>query len=179
MAIFCLLAVASLLAKDESCPLSTPEGRHLNLCSMAIFSLLAAASPLAKDEGCPTLSTPGSAEEGYLNLCPMESYFVLAAASPLAKDEGCPTLSTRGSAEEEHLNPCPQAIASYYLQAAASPLPKDEYYEGQSLSTPGSAAYSSCLLRSSTTDPMGSNASVTQLLHPRLHQPYRRALHVI
>ena len=153
---------------------------------MASYYVLGAANPPAKDEGCPSLSTPGSAEGGYLDLCPMARYCALMAARPLVKDENCPT----GSVEERHLN-----LASHYALAAASPLTKDENCtnlstsgsnerdlkrletsghaapapaptDSQSLTTPSLAAYSTCLVCSSTTYPMA---------HPR---PHRRALHV-
>src|SRR6266576_459017 len=91
----------------------------------------------------------------------MASYYVLAAASPLAKDESCPSLSTPGSAEAEERDLNPLATLGH---AASAPAPTN----WQSLTTPGSAAYSPCLLSSSTTHPMGPNASVTQLSHPRL-----------
>jgi hypothetical protein len=151
--------------------LGLAEERHLNLCPMASYYVLAVAGPLAREEscptgsneerGCPSLSTQGSAEERHLSLCPMASYCVQAAASSLAKDESCPSLSTPGSAgaEERHLNPL-----ATLGHAASAPAPTDS----QSLTTPASAAYSSCLPSSSTTHPMGSNASVTQLSHPRL-----------
>jgi hypothetical protein len=76
-------------------------------------------------------------------------YYVLAAS------ESCP----RGSAEEWHLNP----LATLgHATTALAPI------DSQSLTSPGSAAHSSCPLSSSTTYPRGSNASVTQLRHPRL-----------
>jgi hypothetical protein len=146
--------------------LGSAEERHLNLCSMASYYGLAAAGPLAKDESCPL----GPAEERHLYLCPMASYPVLAAASPLAKDDSCPSLSTSGSNEERYLN-----LLATLGHAASAPAPTDS----QSLTTPGSVAYSSCLLRTSTTYPMSSNASVTQLSHPRLHPPHRRVSFVL
>src|SRR6266566_8785403 len=151
MASYYVLAAASPLAKNESCPTGSAEERHLNLCPMASYYVLAAASPLAKDESCPT----GSAEGRHFDLRPMASYYVLAAASPLAMDERCPSpsLSTPGSNEERHLN-----LLATLGHAASAPAPPDS----QSLTTPGSAAYSPYLLRSSTTYPMGSNASLTQ-----------------
>src|SRR6267154_5255181 len=97
-----------------------------------------------------------------------ERYLAVASQAPLAKDESCPSLSTPGSAEQRDLNP----LASL---GHAPSTPTDS----QSLTTPGSKAYSSCLLRSSSTYPMGSKSSVTQLSHPRLHPPHRRALHVL
>jgi hypothetical protein len=122
--------------------------------------VLAAASPLAKDESCQSLSTPGSAEERHLSLA---SYYVLEAVSLLAKDESCPSLSTPGSAEAEERDLDPLGILGH---AAPAPAPTDS--RTRSLATPASAACSSCLLSLSTTHPMGSNASVTQLSHPRL-----------
>jgi hypothetical protein len=147
---------------------------HLNLCPMASY-VLAPAGPLAKPggESCP--SALGSSEERHL---PMGSYYELAPAGPLAKDESCPSLSALGSAEERYLNLCPEELhlnlcpIAATLGHAASAAPTDS----QSLTTPGSAACSSCLLRSPTMHPMGSNAPGTQL--PRLHPPHRRALHV-
>src|SRR6266852_2897379 len=139
MASYYVLGAASPLAKGCSA--------YLNLCPIASYYVLAAASPLTMDEGCPSLSTPGSAEEGYLNLCPMASYYVqAAAASPLSKNdpEGpSPTrsLSTPGSAEERHLNPF-----ATLGHAASVSAPTG----CQSLTTPGLAGYSPCLLRSST-----------------------------
>jgi hypothetical protein len=125
--------------------------------------VLAPASPLANDERCPSLPALGSAEEWHLNLCPVVSYYVLAAAGPLAKDESYPpSLSAVGSAEEKHLGP----LAATLRHGATAPVPT---------TAPGSAAYSSCLLHLPTTYPMDSNASVTQLSHPRLH---RRLFHV-
>jgi len=99
------------------------------------------------------LSTLGSPEEslGRLLYHSLASYYVLAALGP----EDLNLLATSG-------------------HVASAPAPTDS----QSLTTPGSKAYSSCLLRSSTTYPMGSNASVTQLSQSRLHPPHRRAPHV-
>jgi hypothetical protein len=178
-------------SRNQSClsTLGSTEEQHLNLCSMASYDVLAAASPGSAEEGhlnlCPMVNdyvlvaaaSPGSAEEGHLNLYPMVNYYVLAAVNPMIKDESCPSLSTPDVARAEgSLNLCPLAMASNYVQAAASPGPLAQDECPPSLSAPGFAAYSPCLLRSSATYPMGSSVSVTQLLHPRLLQPHRRAL---
>ena len=151
--------------------LGSAEEGHSNLVR---DYLLAAASPLAKDESCPTLSTPGSTEERDMNLSTpgsteerdlnllymMASYYVLAPASPLARDESCLSLSTPGSAEagERDLNPL-----ATLGRAASVPAPTNS----QSMTTPGSSAYSSCLLSSSATHSVGSNVSVMLLSHPQ------------
>jgi hypothetical protein len=123
--------------------------------------------------GLASNSSNGPSQDQGRHLNPTVNHVL--AAGPLAKGESCPGLSTplAGSAEERQLNP----LAT--LGHAAS----DPALTGsQSLTSPGCAAYSSCLpvLSSSTTYPMGSNASVTQLslAHPWLHPPHRRALHV-
>ena len=88
----------------------------------------------------------------------LASYHVLAAEGPgpLAKDEGCPSLLAVGSgqrsAEEKHLS-----LLATSRHVAIAPAPTD----GQGLMTPGLPAYLLCLLCSSTTYLMGSNASVT------------------
>jgi hypothetical protein len=141
------------------------------------MAFLTAPDPTAGLVEVGRRSVPG--QERDLNLCPMGCH-VLAPASPLAKGESCPSLSTPGSAEEWHLNLRPSLLTPCSAEAdseqrdldplatlghaASAPAPTDS----QSRTTPGSAAYSSCLLSSSTTHPMGSNASVTQLSHPRL-----------
>ena len=163
MASYCVLAPTGPLVKDESCPslsgLGSAQDWHLNLCPMAPYYVLALAGPLVKDESCPSLSALGSAEAYHLNLCPLASYYVPGSSDPLAKNESCPSLLTPRSAEEDRLNPL-----ATLGNATTAPAPTDSV----SLTTPSSAAYPSCLLRSSTTYPMGSNASV-QLSHPRLH----------
>jgi hypothetical protein len=141
------------------------------------MAFLTAPDPTAGLVEVGRRSVPG--QERDLNLCPMGCH-VLAPASPLAKGESCPSLSTPGSAEEWHLNLRPSLLTPCSAEAdseqrdldplatlghaASAPAPTDS----QSRTTPGSAAYSSCLPSSSTTHPMGSNASVTQLSHPRL-----------
>ena len=170
MASYRVLAPASPLTHDESCPslsalgsaLGSVQEWHLNLCPMALYYVLALAGPLVKDESCPSLSALGSAEACYLNLCPMARYYVLAPGSsdPLVENESCPSLLTPSSAEEDHLNPL-----ATLGNATTAPAPTDSV----SLMTSSSAAYPSCLLRSSTTYPMGSNVSV-QLSHPRPHR---------
>jgi hypothetical protein len=184
MASYYVLAAAGPLAKDENCPTGSAD---LNLRPVASYHVPAVADPLAKDESCPTCSV----EEPRLNL----GSYALAEANLLAKGESCPSLSTPGS-NEGHLNLCP--MASHHLLALAgavqkyesspslpTPASNKEWMETlgraspgyrQSLTTPGCAAHLPRLLRSSTTHP-GSNASVTQLSHPWLHPPYRRALH--
>jgi hypothetical protein len=178
------------LASNSSNGPSQDQGRHLNSCQ--IVNHVLSAGPLSK-ESCPTSNIPtnrrsndsetlaglasnssnGPSQDQGRHLNPTVNHVL--AAGPLAKGESCPGLSTplAGSAEERQLNP----LAT--LGHAAS----DPALTGsQSLTSPGCAAYSSCLpvLSSSTTYPMGSNASVTQLslAHPWLHPPHRRALHV-
>ena len=126
------------------------------LSNLASYYVRAAAGLLANDESCPGLSAPSSAGEGHLNLCPMARYYVLAAASPLLKD--------RRSTNK---------LASL---GEAAPAPAQAKHHG--LTVPGSAAHSPCLLSSPATHSMATNASVTQLSHPRLHPPRRYALRV-
>jgi hypothetical protein len=93
-------------------------------------------------------------------------HFVLAAEGlVLAMEESRPSLTTPSPAEEGHLDPL--ATLSHVASAPAATC-------SQSLTTPGSAAHSSCLpvLRPSTAYPMSSSASVTHSSHPRLHPPY-------
>ena len=99
----------------------------------------------------------------YLNPGPVADCYVLATASPLAmaKDQGSPGLSTPSS--------------KGYLLQSLGPAPLAAPAPIQSLMTPGPAVHYPCLVRSSTTLLMASNASVAQLSHPRLH---RCALHV-
>jgi hypothetical protein len=154
---------------DKGCTSPSPSNKSNNNLKSRYLS----ASPSNGSGNQRILSALGSAQEAHLNLCPMASRYVLTAAGRLAKSESCPGLSTplAGSAEEKHLNP----LATLGHAASDSALTCS-----QSLTTLCSAAHSSCLLilSSSTTYPMGSNASVTQLPHPRLHPPHRRALHV-
>ena len=151
--------------------LGSAKERHLNR-RMASHYVLAVVGPLTKDESCPGLSAPGSAEEaqgGDLNSCSTANYYVLAAASPLAKDESRPSHSTQCSN---------RLLASSGLASSGEAGPAAAPTNLQSLTAPGSAAHSPCLLCSSTTHPVGANASVTQLSHPRLHPLHRCVLHV-
>ena len=119
------------------------------------------------------LSTLGPAGERHMILYPMASPPLLVAAGLLAKDERCRSLpATPGSVEESHLN----TLVTLF-RAASAHAPTGGQTRSRNLTIPGPATYSPCLpaLRSSTTYPMGSSASVTQLSHPRLHPP--RALH--
>jgi hypothetical protein len=146
--------------------LGSTKGRHLNR-RMASHYVLAVVGPLTKDENCPGLSAPGSG--GDLNSCSTANYYVLAAVSPLAKDESRPSHSTQCSN---------RLLASSGLASSGEAGPAAAPTNLQSLTAPGSAAHSPCLLCSSTTHPVGANASVTQLSHPRLHPLHRCVLHV-
>jgi hypothetical protein len=151
------------------------------------MAFLTAPDPTAGPVEVGRLSVPGSNEERHLNLCPMASFYVPAAAIP--KDEGCPSLAvvvpkdesnpslpTPGSNDEWNLWNLNLNLLATLGRAASGPGPTDNHRK--SLTMTGSAAYSPHLLRSSTNYPMGSNACVKQLSHPRLHPPYRRALHI-
>ena len=154
---------------NEGCTSSSPSNKSNNNLKSR-YPLVSRSNGSGNQR---ILSAQGSAQEAHLNLRPMTSRYVLTAVGRLAKSESCPGLSTplACSVEEKHLNP----LATLGHAASDSALTGS-----QSVTTLGSAAHPSCLLMlsSSTTYPMDSNASVTQLPHPRLHPPHRRALHV-
>jgi hypothetical protein len=137
-------------------------------------------------EGMPMSTTPdpnaGPVEVGrrlvpaeddfYLCPCTIPKVMMARARNPSDDKSRCAStcLWVLGSGEERRLN-----LASYYVLAAtslslstpgsnASPLLKDRSTtrSNELLATPGESA-PSCLLRSSTTHPMATNASIIQL----------------
>lgn len=125
-----------------------------------------------RNESC--LSAPGPVEDR--DLGPIASYYVLAAANPLeiTKDQGSSTPRSKWNLLASLGLSTPRSKENL-LARLSQAAPEDP--STQSLTTPCSAAHS-CLGRSLTTHRMGSNASVAQLSHPRLHPPHRCALHV-